>query len=641
MAGTDHALAALNPGAADDALTALCNRFYAMINTTTTPVTPIWDLSFPGATGQKPSLTAVLDFAAQTYAAAVRAGRDYLPLPYQDTYVEPLLRYLGRVVRAADDPSAIAQIMAGAVAQHQADSPARQPLRQFLAIVSNLYRSFLASDKRTAARVPVLDATLPPLVTFHPDVRPEKVSPGLLATPVVRGLCGSEVAVAVLPANYYRTPLSWAAVAHEACGHGVLRADQGLLEELVAGTRVLFGGGPIVPGEDTLNEPQALGLLWSYWLEETASDVYGLLNIGPTFILNVAALVSALRRGLDPTVPVPRLSVDVGTEPADHLDTHPPDLFRLHVAIGVIENLETFPARAARPYLQALRKLSAFCANGAARMHARGRVEVKRDYWVSIDRAFPLKDMAEAARRVGAYVATTRLTALGNQSVQRLETWDLADEAAAQAICAALLKPPPTAGVAPERAAVVVDLLRNDRLDQLNDADRAALDLTVPLATGSEAILAALAADRIEDPALGDLIRPLQLDRIAEMGDDAQLLAGATLAALYDSSPIAFRWINRRLAWALSRSYDHDELMGPVHLHAMVDSIHPLGAIDAADTDGAGTAAAEAEPDNLEAASDADTPSVAAAPRRKRARSSSRPKKSPAVSGPADGKVQD
>jgi hypothetical protein len=633
MASTDHAFPALKPGAADDPLTALCNQFTVML-VGASPVTPIWDLTVADELGHPPPRRAVLDYAAQKYADAVRAGRDYLPLPYQDTYVEPLLRYLSRIVRADDDPTAMAQIMAGAVAQHQGDSPVRQPLRQFLAIVSNLYRSFLASDKRSAVQVPVLDATFPPLVTFHPDVSPDKASPLLLATPVVRGLCGSDVAIAILPANYYRTPLAWASVAHEACGHGVLRADQGLLEELGAGTRVLFGGGPIVPGDDTLNEAQALGLLWSYWLEETASDVYGLLNIGPTFILNVAALVSALRRGLDPTVQVPRLNVDVGTQPADHLDIHPPDLFRLHVAIGVIENLEAFPARAARPYLQALRKLSAFCASGATRVHVRGRVEVKRDYWVSIDRTFPLKDMAEAARRVGAYVATTRLAALGNQSVQRLETWDLADEAAAQDICAALLEPPPTAGVAPGRTAQVVDLLRNDRLDQLNDADRAALGLTAALATGMGAILAALGADRIEDPVLADLIRPLQLDRIAEMGDDAQLLAGATLAALCDSSPVALRWINRRLAWALSRSYDNDELMGPVHLHAMVDSIH-LGEIDA------GTAAEEAEPDNLEAASDSQGSSVEAARRRKRSRSASRQKQSPTVSGPTDGKAQD
>jgi hypothetical protein len=600
MSSTNDPFPALNPGADGDPFTALCTRFTPLtLPNPITPVVPIWDLSAPGGAAAPPSATELLDAVAQTYAKAVRAGCDYLPLPYQDSYVEPLLRHLGRVVRVDDDPLAmrtLAEIVAGAIAQHQARGPVRQPVRQFLAIVSNLIRSFLDSDKRTAVQAPLLDVTaLPPLVMFHPEA---DAGPALLATPTVKAMCGSEVAVAVLPAAYHRSPLAWVSIAHEACGHGVLRADEGLLAELIAGTRVLFGGGPIVPGDETLNDEQVLGLLWSYWLEETASDVYGILNIGPTFMLNLAALVSAVRRGINAALPVPLLNLHAAVDPAAHLDIHPPDLFRLHVAIGVIENLDAFPAWAARPYLNALRKISAFCArqgdpDGAAatRVRIRGRVEVNRDFWISIDRTIPFKDMAEAARRVGAYVATSRLSSLGNQSVQRLETWDLADEAAAQAICAALLEVPQVvrpgadgteekvaipaalqaAGASPERVAQVIDLLRNDQFDQLQDAELTALGLSALLdKNAKESFLAALKANRIEDLAPG-LIRPLQLDRIAEMGDDAQLLAGATLAALHDSSPDSFRWINRRLAWALNRSYDNDSLMGPVHLHAMID----------------------------------------------------------------------
>ena len=53
----------------------------------------------------------------------------------------------------------------------------RQPLRQYLAMVSNLYRSFLADDKRTSARIPLVDAPLlPPLAMFHHD--PPKIFAG-------------------------------------------------------------------------------------------------------------------------------------------------------------------------------------------------------------------------------------------------------------------------------------------------------------------------------------------------------------------------------------------------------------------------------------------------------------------------------
>src|SRR5207248_282353 len=103
--------------------------------------------------------------------------------------------------------------------QHLPGSPVRHPVRQYLAVVANLYRSFLASDKRTSARIPLAEApALPPLVTFHHDT---ECGPALLATPITRSLCDSEVPVVVMPGTYCRAPLAWASVAHEACGHGV------------------------------------------------------------------------------------------------------------------------------------------------------------------------------------------------------------------------------------------------------------------------------------------------------------------------------------------------------------------------------------------------------------------------------------
>src|SRR5262249_51966971 len=83
----------------------------------------------------------------------------------------------------------------------------------------------------------------------------------------------------------------------------------------------------------------------------------------------------------------------------------------------------------------------------------------------------------------------------------------------------------------------------------------------------------ALGEDRIEE-LMGDLeaVRAVDLDRIGNLGDDGQLLAGATLAALCAPSAASFRWINRRLAYALSLSFRHDEKVGFAAVHGMFDT---------------------------------------------------------------------
>src|SRR5207253_7038373 len=77
----------------------------------------------------------------------------------------------------------------------------------------------------------------------------------------------------------------------------------------------------------------------------------------------------------------------------------------------------------------------------ARKSSVRGRVAVERDWWVPIELDLPLREAEEAARRVGSFIASTRLGALGNRTIQELETWDDADEAAARSIAEALLGP--------------------------------------------------------------------------------------------------------------------------------------------------------------------------------------------------------
>jgi hypothetical protein len=472
---------------------------------------------------------------------AIEDAKAYLPIDYRKAFADPLLENLDHVLRSRDkakEASRLVEAIVGAVVQHSRASVLRPALRQFLAVVSNLYRSFLASDKRATAGVPLAVPGMPPLVAFAHGARP---GPFVLPTPQTRLLCGSAVAVVSLPSTYAASPLTWVPLAHEASGHGILHADPNLLPDLVAGVRSLFGGGPLAPGA-VPKRAQVLGLVWSYWIDETAADVYGLLNVGPAFALNLAAFLAAQRKGLslassvlggdeaaaDPDFLL--LEASSVSDPGANLDVHPPDLLRLFVAIGVIENLEGLPTERCRSYIRALEEIAAACLADQTRARINGLVEVERDRWVQIDNEFDIAGppgtflntddapLLESARRVGAYIATTRLGALGNHTIQEVETWDEADELVALSICKALVEAPD--------------------VEESND----------------------------DDPVT-----------IAAMGDDAQLLAGATLAAFAKSSAGSFAAINRRLARALDRSFMSDPLMGYAEMHPMLRDRAPLG----------------------------------------------------------------
>jgi hypothetical protein len=111
--------------------------------------------------------------------AATAKGAPFLPLVYRQQFHQPLdaallseMSKLQHQVKSGEQPpeymQAALEMLYGAVYQHgpkvtKVDTSAQ--LRRFLAIVSNLYRSFLDSDKRSAAGVRLVTNT-PPLAVF-------------------------------------------------------------------------------------------------------------------------------------------------------------------------------------------------------------------------------------------------------------------------------------------------------------------------------------------------------------------------------------------------------------------------------------------------------------------------------------------
>jgi hypothetical protein len=414
---------------------------------------------------------------------ALEGAADALPLSYDQGYTAPFKSELARALQRAGGDTILIETLAGAVYDHAAGDIGPQ-LGRFLAVVSNLYRSFLSSKRRSAADFPLAEV-MPPLAMFQSDGRN---GPFTIPVDSVASLFGGTVGVVSLPSSYRDHPLLWASLAHETGGHDVIHADGGLLPELTDGVRSFFGGGQI-GSSGRLSLAQFLGLLWSWWMDEAVSDVYGVMNIGPSFGLNLAVFFAALNERVDPTGH-PRLRTQSGPDERGVLDPHPTDIVRLDLIRGAVESLHALSQATREAYTESLDELSQLLRADADSVEIQGLLPTGPGVGLRISVSLPLETMQSAARQVGAYIASAALTALGGHSIQDLETWDNTDEQSATEIAAAL---------------------RQDR-------------------------------------------------SVVAAGDDAQLLAAATIAGLQQAA--AYPAITHRLEEALDASFASDPFWG-------------------------------------------------------------------------------
>jgi len=439
--------------------------------------------------GKKPTVAAVLK--------AVNAGEPALPLLYRARYADKLKAQLPSAMSSPDPQRRLAgdslETITGAVYQHAANVSVAKPLNRFLAVISNLYRSFLDESKRAKINLPKVE-TVPPLAVFQSN---GQQGPFTLPVDGMEGQFGIDVGVVSLPSAMRAHPILWASLAHEVGGHDVLHADDGLLDEMAGKLQQHFGGGPIQPGGN-ITMAQLMSLVWPWWVDEAASDIYGLLNIGPTFALNLAFFFASFRApkgGLKPTDP-PTLGTFSGFDPSDpakELDVHPTDILRLSLAIGAIQSLKALAPATRTGYVNDLRQLIVLCGGGAKEITLVGNVFTDNTHAVPVQVKVPIAPMQAAAEAAGSLMVSATFKRLAGHSIQDIETWDDADEATA----------------------------------------RHAAHL---MGAGQSAVSA---------------------------GDDAHLLAGATLAAL--DAPAKYAAIGALLDAALDDSYARDKIWNPLH----------------------------------------------------------------------------
>ena len=150
----------------------------------------------------------------------------------------------------------------------------------FQEVVSDLYDGFLSAEDRRGVKPPDR-GVVPPLVRWG------DADAGPYTWPVTATASFEVTAPIVsLPAANARAGLlAWSALAHETAGHDILEADAGLHDELVRAVRRQLTAAKLGVG---------IADYWSDRLDETASDVLGILNMGPAAALGLIGYFRAL-----------------------------------------------------------------------------------------------------------------------------------------------------------------------------------------------------------------------------------------------------------------------------------------------------------------------------------------------------------
>jgi len=205
----------------------------------------------------------------------LEASRNKMPALYLESVFKPFVNILNEIGESKfvdipiRDPARVraAGLMlniAHAILQN-GEGFKEVPTDAFQEVVSDLYDGFLSAEDRRDIKPPDR-GVIPPLVKWSNPSDGPYTWPGD-ATIIF------DVKAAVVnlpPANATQGLLAWAALGHEVGGHDILHADEGLPEELSKAVKKALMDQ---------NIQQGLPDYWSERIDETASDVLGILNM--------------------------------------------------------------------------------------------------------------------------------------------------------------------------------------------------------------------------------------------------------------------------------------------------------------------------------------------------------------------------
>lgn len=186
----------------------------------------------------------------------------------------------------------------------------------FQEVISDLYDGFLSEEDRRGVKLPDR-GVMPPLAKWG--------GRGPYTWPITAAQhFAVKAAVVSLPAaNAHTGLLAWASLPHETSGHDILHADDGLHADLANNVRQAL---------NTKNN--RLADYWADRVDETASDVLGILNMGPAAAIGLIGYFRALRAAQGGAA---KLSNRGERNPRRY--PHPLDILRGYLAASTVELL--------------------------------------------------------------------------------------------------------------------------------------------------------------------------------------------------------------------------------------------------------------------------------------------------------------
>jgi hypothetical protein len=325
----------------------------------------------------------------------LEAVRNHLPPLYRDNFVTPYIKTLDQLRESGfthvliGDPSreqaaGLLLDAAQAILQHGEEYQS-QATGAFQEVVSDLYDGFLSAEDRQGVKPPD-KGIIPPLVKWgRPDF-----GPYTWPVDAAESLGVKAGVVSLPPYNTRQGLLAWAALGHETGGHDILGADTGLRDELASAVHA-----------GVASQDASLADYWAERIDETASDVMGILNMGPAAGVGLIGYFRGLNAAYSGSA---KLRND---GPSD--DPHPADILRGYLAAETI----------------ALLKFS-----GKTLWSKVVLTETEKD----VDRIIVLDTVIEPAKAhasahaVAKAIATHRCSALEGHSLSDIQNWHDSDE---------------------------------------------------------------------------------------------------------------------------------------------------------------------------------------------------------------------
>ncbi len=335
----------------------------------------------------------------------LKAVQGKFPPVYEQNFVTPYVQTVEKLGAAkfakllSRDPNREQEAglmfdLAHAILQH-GEGYEKAATRAFQEFIADMYDGFLSAEDRKGVKEPDL-GVIPPLAKWgNPDFGP-------YTWPVDAAMSfGVETGVVNLPpANRSRGLVAWAALGHETAGHDILHADTGLQDELAQALR-------------TNLTPLGFGLAdyWAQRIDETSSDVLGLLNLGPAAGIGLIAYF----RGLGAAAGAPAKLRSEG--PDD--DPHPADIVRGYLAAEVVALLK-------------------FVGSAAWAQAIAAETDKDRDTIVLAGHTLTPALARKSAKVVAQTLVQYKAAALENHALGEVQNWADSDEAIVQALRVAL-----------------------------------------------------------------------------------------------------------------------------------------------------------------------------------------------------------